>query len=162
MEIVRRVLQEAARGVPFDEMAVLLRAPQTYSGLLEHAFARAGVPAWFERGTRRPDPAGRAFLALLACADESLSARRFAEYLSLAQVPHLWWGLAPMARIRCQPPQISTDDAVLATLPPDARPEDPAPIDEAPPPTERDATIASSPARCARRGAGRSCSSRPT
>ena len=35
-------------------------------------------------------------------------------------------------------PQISTDDAVLATLPPDAQPEDPAPIDEAPPASERD------------------------
>ena len=45
------------------------------------------IPAWFERGTRRPDPAGRAFLALLACAEEHLSARRFAEYLSLGQVP---------------------------------------------------------------------------
>jgi len=87
VEIVRRVLAEADAGVPFDEMAVLLRAPHTYFGLLEHAFARAGVPAWFERGTRRPDPAGRAFLALLACADDGLSARRFAEYLSLGQVP---------------------------------------------------------------------------
>jgi hypothetical protein len=46
-----------------------------------------GVPAWFHRGTRRPDPAGRALLALLACADEELSARRFAEYVSLGQVP---------------------------------------------------------------------------
>ena len=49
----------------------------------------AGIPAWFERGTRRPHPAGRAFLAILACACEKLSARRFAEYLSLAQVPQL-------------------------------------------------------------------------
>jgi hypothetical protein len=50
-------------------MAVLLRAPQTYLGVLEHALDRAGIPAWFHRGTRRPDPAGRALLALLACAD---------------------------------------------------------------------------------------------
>jgi ATP-dependent helicase/nuclease subunit B len=117
-------------------MAVLLRAPQTYLGLLEHAFARAGVPAWFERGTRRPDPAGRAFLALLACAAESLSARRFAEYLSLAQVPSLVTGAGGLP---VEPVPISTDDAVLATLPADARPEDAAPIDEAPLPTERDA-----------------------
>ena len=48
-----------------------------------------GIPAWFDRGTRRPHPAGRAFLAILACACEKLSARRFAEYLSLAQVPQL-------------------------------------------------------------------------
>jgi CRISPR/Cas system-associated exonuclease Cas4 (RecB family) len=87
VEIARRVLEEAAQGVSYDEMGVLLRAPHTYFGLLEHAFQRAGIPCWFDRGTRRPDPAGRAFLALLACADEDLSARRFAEYLSLGQVP---------------------------------------------------------------------------
>jgi ATP-dependent helicase/nuclease subunit B len=89
LEIARRIVQEARQGVPFDEMAVFLRAPQRYLGLLEHAFARAGVPAWFDRGTRRPHPAGRAFLAILSCACERLSARRFAEYLSLAQVPRL-------------------------------------------------------------------------
>jgi hypothetical protein len=87
VEIARRVLQEAARGVPFDDMAVFLRAPDRYAGLLEHAFRRAGIPGWFDRGTRRPHPAGRAFLAVLACAVEKLSARRFAEYLSLGQVP---------------------------------------------------------------------------
>ena len=52
-------------------------------------FARAGIPGYFDRGTRRPHPAGRAFLALLSCAVEKLSAKRFAEYLSLAQVPNL-------------------------------------------------------------------------
>ena len=87
VEIARRVLMEAARGVAFDQMAILVRAPHQYLGLLEHALARAEVPAWFDRGTRRPDPAGRALLALLGCAEEGLSARRFAEYLSLAQVP---------------------------------------------------------------------------
>ena len=87
VEISRRILQEAARGVPFDDMAVFLRAPDRYAGLLEHAFRRAGIPGWFDRGTRRPHPAGRAFLAMLACAVEKLSARRFAEYLSLGQVP---------------------------------------------------------------------------
>ena len=87
VEIARYALDEARRGVRFDEMAVLLRSPREYLGLVEHAFARAGIPGWFDRGTRRPHPAGRALLALLACADENLSARRFAEYLSLAQVP---------------------------------------------------------------------------
>jgi ATP-dependent helicase/nuclease subunit B len=87
VEIARRVLREARRGVPFDRMAIALRSPQHYAGLLEHALERAGVPAYFERGTRRPHPAGRAFLALLRCAADNLSARRFAEYLSLGQVP---------------------------------------------------------------------------
>jgi hypothetical protein len=89
VEIARRILDEARRGVRFDEMAVILRSPQRYVGLLEHALGRADIPASFERGTRRPHPAGRAFLAVLACACEKLSARRFAEYLSLAQVPQL-------------------------------------------------------------------------
>ena len=68
VEIARRVLREARRGVPFDRMAIALRAPQQYAGLLEHALERAGIPVYFDRGTRRPHPAGRAFLALLACA----------------------------------------------------------------------------------------------
>ncbi len=89
IEIARRVLAEVQRGTPFDRMAVLVRAPQVYGGLLETAFRRARIPAWFARGTRRPDPSGRAFLALLRCALERLSARRFAEYLSLGEVPDL-------------------------------------------------------------------------
>jgi CRISPR/Cas system-associated exonuclease Cas4 (RecB family) len=87
VEIARRILQEAQGGVRFDEMAVFVRSPREYRGLLENAFERAGIPAWFDRGAQRPHPSGRAFLAILSCAVERLSAIRFAEYLSLAQVP---------------------------------------------------------------------------
>jgi CRISPR/Cas system-associated exonuclease Cas4 (RecB family) len=87
VEIARRILQEARAGARFDEIAVVVRAPADYVGLLEDAFDRAGIPGWFERGARRPHPAGRAFLAILGCAVERLSAIRFAEYLSLGQVP---------------------------------------------------------------------------
>ena len=87
VEIARRILAEARAGVPFDEMAVAVRSPRDYAGLLSHALSRAGIPAWFDRGTGRPHPSGRAFLALLGCAVERLSAARFAEYLSLSQVP---------------------------------------------------------------------------
>ena len=87
VEIARRILDEARAGTRFDEIAVFVRSPREYAGLLEDAFSRAGIPAWFDRGTRRPHPAGRAFLAILGCAIERLSAIRFAEYLSLAQVP---------------------------------------------------------------------------
>ena len=89
VEIARRVLFEASKGTPFDRMAILLRVPESYGSLMESALARAGIPAYFAHGTRRPDPSGRAVLALLACAAEGLSARRFAEYLSFAQVPNL-------------------------------------------------------------------------
>src|SRR6185295_10548122 len=110
VEIVRRVLDEAARGVPFDEMAVFLRTPQQYLGLLEHACARAGVPVYFDRGTRRPDPAGRAFVALLSCAVDGLSAKRFDEYLSLGQVPQF-------AGAAAAPPVVTPLDEVFAYEP---------------------------------------------
>ncbi len=97
VEIARRVRRLAATGVPFDRLAVLLRSPERYQPLLEEAFRRAAIPGWFRRGSARPDPAGRAFLALLACAADRLSASRFAEYLSLAQVPPVDAAGAPAA-----------------------------------------------------------------
>ncbi len=87
VEIARSILAAAARGVAFDRIAVLLRNPDMYQPLVEDALRRAGVPAFYTQGSRRPNPSGRAFLALLACASEGLSASRFAEYLSLGQVP---------------------------------------------------------------------------
>jgi ATP-dependent helicase/nuclease subunit B len=87
IEIARRIHEAAATGTPFDQVAIALRSPQTYAPLLEAALERAGIPAYFARGTRRPDASGRALLALLLCAEERLSAKRFAEYLSLGQVP---------------------------------------------------------------------------
>jgi CRISPR/Cas system-associated exonuclease Cas4 (RecB family) len=139
VEIARRILDAAADGVRFDEIAVFLRAPDRYAGLLEHAFRRVrsaapaedgerrepGIPAWFDRGTRRPHPAGRAFLAILACACEKLSARRFAEYLSLAQVPSLD---APREFSYVVP-----DDEVIVGVPPAEQPPEgpPPPVIEA-------------------------------
>ena len=87
VEIARRILRLAGEGVPFDRMAILLRSPDRYQPVIEDALRRAGIPAYFSRGTARPDPGGRAFLALLACAAENCPASRFAEYLSLGQVP---------------------------------------------------------------------------
>jgi ATP-dependent helicase/DNAse subunit B len=89
VEIARRIRDLARDGIPFDECAILLRQPDRYQPLIEEALRRAGIPAYFSRGARRPDPAGRAFLALLACASEGCSASRFAEYLSLGQIPPL-------------------------------------------------------------------------
>jgi RecB family exonuclease len=97
VEIARRILEEAKAGIPFDEIAVLLRAPDVYAALLQTALDRAGIPAYAARGSARPDPAGRALLALLDCALENLSAKRFAEYLSLGQVPSLDPSGAPPA-----------------------------------------------------------------
>ena len=87
VEIARRIKKLASEGKPFDQLAVLLRSVERYQPLLEEAFRRARIPAYFSRGSLRPSPAGRAFLALLECAAEKCSASRFAEYLSLSQVP---------------------------------------------------------------------------
>ena len=86
-EVVRAIHREAANGIALDHMAVLLRSPAQYRAHLEEALKKGGIPAHFARGSRQPDPGGRAFLALLACAGERLSAKRFAEYLSLGEVP---------------------------------------------------------------------------
>lgn len=97
IEISRFIMGEARAGVAFDKIAVFLRSSLAYCDLLETALNRAGVPSYFARGTSRPDPSGRAFLAILSCAAEGLSARRFAEYLSFAQVPQLKESGAPPA-----------------------------------------------------------------
>jgi ATP-dependent helicase/nuclease subunit B len=95
VEIVRRVLALAREAVPFDGIAVLLRSPEDYRAHLKEAFSRAEIPVHFARGAVRPDPAGCAFYTLLECAAEGLSARKFAEYLSLSQVPDAATGGAP-------------------------------------------------------------------
>jgi CRISPR/Cas system-associated exonuclease Cas4 (RecB family) len=95
VEIARRIVRLAQTGRAFDQMAILLRSAERYQPVIEDALRRARIPAYFSRGTARPDPGGRAFLALLACATEKCSASRFAEYLSLGQVPPLGSGLAP-------------------------------------------------------------------
>ncbi len=87
VEIARRILRLADDGMRFDEMAVFVRSAERHQPLLEEAFARAGIPAWYSKGVRRPDISGRAFLALLRCAAANLSAARFAEYLSFGQLP---------------------------------------------------------------------------
>ena len=87
VEIARRILAEAARGVPFDRMAIVLRSPFHYRTHLLEALRRAGIPAHFTREAARPEPGGRALLALLECAAEGLSATRFAEYLTLGVLP---------------------------------------------------------------------------
>jgi ATP-dependent helicase/nuclease subunit B len=87
VEIARDILAEAKRGMRFDRIAILLHAPERYAPYVREALSRAGIPAWFARGASLPEPGGRALLALLNCAAERFSARRFAEYLSLGQLP---------------------------------------------------------------------------
>ena len=88
----RRAVRRDGRLRPF--------AASTTRGSSSTRSSGRGVPAWFDRGTRRPHPAGRAFLALLACAAEGLSASRFAEYLSLGQLPEPGQPTAGVDRVR--------------------------------------------------------------
>ncbi len=88
VEIARRILRLAGEGKPFDRMAVVLRSPEQYRSHLLEALNRAQIPFVFSRGVLRPDPTGRAFLALLNCAMEGLSANRFSEYLSIGELPN--------------------------------------------------------------------------
>jgi CRISPR/Cas system-associated exonuclease Cas4 (RecB family) len=135
VEIVRRLLDEAEAGVPFDEMAVFLRSPQSYIGLLEHACARGLVPAYFDRGTRRPDPAGRALVALISCAVEGLSAKRFDEYLSLGQVPPAPNAIRP-------PVNVAPQDEVYREFPDDdSAAEQSEPEETVPPPDSDDEAV---------------------
>ena len=70
-------------------MAVLLRTPQQYLGLLEHAVRAATCRPISIAARAVPIRPGRAFIALLSCAVDGLSAKRFDEYLSLGQVPRM-------------------------------------------------------------------------
>jgi ATP-dependent helicase/nuclease subunit B len=122
VEIARRILRFADEGERFDQMAILLRSPDRYQPVIEDALRRARIPAYFSRGTARPDPGGRAFLALLACAAEKCPASRFAEYLSLGQVP---------AEAGRAAEWVPAEDELLSSTPPEAaasdHPEKPAP-----------------------------------
>ena len=113
VEIARRIGKLAGQGTPFDRVAILLRNVGPYQPLVEEALRRAGIDHYFSRGAARPDPAGRAFLALLACASDGCSASRFAEYLSLGQVPPLDADGAPQART---PEWVPADDEILGNF----------------------------------------------
>jgi CRISPR/Cas system-associated exonuclease Cas4 (RecB family) len=114
VEIARRIRALAEQGINFDRIAILLRNVDQYQPLVEEALRRAAIPAYFSRGVARPDPSGRAFLALLACAGEGCSASRFAEYLSLGQVPPVDRNGAPIKQpLQWTPP----DDEILSNFP---------------------------------------------
>jgi ATP-dependent helicase/nuclease subunit B len=114
-EVVRELLRHARAGVPFDRMAIVLHDPAPYRARLSEVLRRSRVPAAFAEGTRVPDPAGRAFLALLACRADGLSAQRFAEYLSLGEVPEADLDGAPPPATRTTVPP--ADERMAARLP---------------------------------------------
>ena len=88
IEIARIILDEAARGVRFQEMAVLLRTPSAYASHLASAFDRAGISAFFLEGVPRVDPAARALGLLLNLAGADLDRAQVAEFLTTGRIPY--------------------------------------------------------------------------
>lgn len=104
VELARAVHAQAERGVPLDEMAIVLRQPTRYLPHLADALERAGLPAHFTDGLTRPEPSGRALLALLACRRDHLSARSLCRFLALGEckthrggIPRRWEALLARA-----------------------------------------------------------------
>lgn len=132
VEIARRIRDYAADGERYDSMAILLRDPENYLPLVEEAMRRARIPAFFTRGTVRPDASGRAFLALLACASEGFSASRFAEYLSLGRVPDVDEEGQPPPVVEVPWVETSGDQMVFKSLMPQTEEDEPPADPDAP------------------------------
>lgn len=88
VEIARLVLEEAARGVRFQDMAVLMREPGAYTTHLASAFDRAGIAAFFKDGVPGIDPAARALGLLLDLLESDLDRAQVAEFLTTARIPY--------------------------------------------------------------------------
>lgn len=137
VEIARAISARARAGVPYDQMAVALRSPAVYGPHLHDALSRAQIPAHFAKGTTAPDPSGRALIALLSCAAEGLSAKRFAEYVSLGELArtasgtHRDRGDGPRPET-ADPLIIVADDELASPITESAVDEEPEPGDESP------------------------------
>lgn len=88
--IVRRLLREARRGVPFEEMGVILPRPNDYAPLFTDLMTRLGLPHRLHPSLPlRFGRAARALLLLFRC--RGLERGAVMEFLSFAPVP--WEGL---------------------------------------------------------------------
>jgi RecB family exonuclease len=84
--VVRRLLREAARGVPFEEMAVVLGRPDTYAPLFTELLERLGVPHRLHPSLPlRFGRAARSLLLLLRC--RGLGRAEVMEFLTFAEIP---------------------------------------------------------------------------
>jgi RecB family exonuclease len=84
--IVRRLLREAGRGVPFEEMGVLLARPEEYAPLFTDLLARLGVPHRLHPSLPLQfGRSARALLLLVRC--RGLSRAAVMEFLTFAPVP---------------------------------------------------------------------------
>jgi hypothetical protein len=86
VEIARAIQQAADEGVRHEEMAVLLRNPDTYDVALASAFERAGIDALFVEGVPRVDPAARSLSLMLDLVGADLDRARVMEFLTSARI----------------------------------------------------------------------------
>ena len=84
--IVRRLLAEAARGVPFEEMGVVLPRPEAYAPLFTDLLTRVGVPHRLHPSLPlRFGRTARSLLLLFRC--RGLERPAVMEFLTFAPVP---------------------------------------------------------------------------
>ena len=84
--LVRRLLREAARGVPFEEMGVILPRPETYAALFTDLLSRVGVPHRLHPSLPlRFGRAARSLLLLFRC--RGLGRPAVMELLTFAPIP---------------------------------------------------------------------------
>ena len=113
VEIARRIRALAAQGRPVRSHRHSAAQCRAISAAGGRSPAPRGHSRLFQPRRARPDPAGRAFLALLACACDGCSASRFAEYLSLGQLPPVDQN---GASIKPVPQWVPPDDEILANF----------------------------------------------
>ena len=84
--VVRALLREAARGVPFEDMGVILPRPQEYAPLFTDLLARLGIPCRLHPSLPlRFGRTARSLLLLLRC--RGLRRAEVMEFLTFAPVP---------------------------------------------------------------------------
>lgn len=84
--IARRLLREAARGVPFEEMGIALAQPQAYAPLFTDLLPRLGVPVKLHPSLPlRFGRSARSLLLLFRC--RGLERAAVMEFLTFAPVP---------------------------------------------------------------------------
>lgn len=86
--LVRRLLREAARGVPFEEMGIILPRPEDYAPLVTDLLERLAVPHRLHPSLPlRCGRSARSLLLLFRC--RGLARRAVMEFLTFAPVPVL-------------------------------------------------------------------------
>lgn len=114
--VARRLLREAARGVPFEEMGVILTRPERYATLFTDLFERLGIPYRLHPSLPlRHGRTARSLLLLLRC--RGLARPAVLEFLTFAPVPFAeLLGAAVPART-AQWDAISREAGIVSGLP---------------------------------------------